>query len=173
LNYKFVTERLTHSHAKIQDLGVTSCSARRSESDLQWYSATQISIDSGYLAAGDPRVRICAGRRDSCRARCGYSRGGERSRGEADRVAWEAYHRACSRCDVAGPPVSSWTLRRPQLCHAVTLHYAVVTVAHLGLPSLNHCTSERHDCATSDLFLLRSPPRQLQIHRPPPPGPIN
>ena len=115
------------------------------------------------LAAGDPRPRIRAGRRDSCLARSGYPRGGKRSRGEADVVAREAYHRAYSYCDVAGPPVSSWTLRRPQLCHVVTLHYAVVTVAHLGLPSLNHCTGEHHDCATSDLLPLRPPARHSKI----------
>ena len=132
--------------------------------DLTMVQCTEISQGLVPLTVGDPRVRICARCRDSCQARCGYPRGGKRSHGEADRVAGEAYHRACSRCDVAGPPVSSWTLRRPQLCHAVTLHYAVVTVAHLGLPSLNHCTGERHDCATSDLFLLRPPP---------PPEPIN
>jgi hypothetical protein len=106
---------------------------------------TEISQGSAPLAAGDPRVRIRADRRDLCRARNGYPRGGKRSRGEADVVAGEAYHCACSRCDVVGPPVSSWTLRRPQLCHAVTLHYVVVTVAHLGLPYQNRYTVERHD----------------------------
>jgi hypothetical protein len=122
--------------------------------DLAMVLCTEISQGSVPLAVGDPRVRICVGRRDSCRARSGYPWGGKRSCGEADVVTGEAYHRACSCCDTAGPPVSSWTLRRPQLCHAVTLHYAVVTVAHLGLPSLNHCTCERHDCATSDLLPL-------------------
>jgi hypothetical protein len=169
---KFVTERLASSHAEIGVMCPTSWSDRGFELEFSWYSIRNIS-DTSPLTAGDPRVRICAGRRDSCRARCGYSRGGERSRGEADRVAGEAYHCACGRCDVAGPPVSSWTLRRSQLCHAVTLYYAVVIVAHLSLPSLNHCTGERHDCATSDLFLLRPPPRQLQIHWSPPPNPIN
>jgi hypothetical protein len=56
------------------------------------------------LAAGDPRPRIRAGRRDSCLARSGYPRGGKRSRGGVDVVAGEAYHRACSRCNVARPP---------------------------------------------------------------------
>jgi hypothetical protein len=31
------------------------------------------------LTAGDPRVQICAGRRDSCLARRGYPREGKRS----------------------------------------------------------------------------------------------
>jgi hypothetical protein len=106
--------------------------------DLAMVQCTEISQGSVPLAACNPRIWICAGRRDSCRARSGYPRGGKRSCGEADAVVGEAYHRACSRCDVAGPPVSSWTLRRSQLCHAVTLHYTVVTVAHLGLPSLNN-----------------------------------
>jgi hypothetical protein len=72
---------------------------------------TKISQGSVPLAAGDPRVWICAGRHDSCRARSGYPRGGKRSHGEADVVAGEAYHRACSLCDVVGSSVSSWTLR--------------------------------------------------------------
>jgi hypothetical protein len=131
--------------------------------DLVMVQCTEISQGSVALAASDPRVRICTGRRDSCWARSGYPQGGKRSCGEADAVAGEAYHRACSHCNVAGPPVSSWTLRRSQLCHTVTLHYAVVTVAHLGLPSLNHCTGERHDCTTSDLLPLRPPARHSKI----------
>jgi hypothetical protein len=125
--------------------------------DLAMVQCIEISQGSVPLTAGDPHVRICTGRRDSCWARSGYPRGGKRSCGEADVVAGEAYHHACSRCYLAGPSVSSWTLRQSQLCHTVTLHYAVVTVAHLGLPSLNHCTGERHDRATSDLLPLRSP----------------
>jgi hypothetical protein len=35
----------------------------------------------------------------------------KRSRRGVDLVAAEAYHRACSHCDVAGPPVSPWKLR--------------------------------------------------------------
>ena len=35
----------------------------------------------------------------------------KRSRGGVDLVAAEAYHRACSHYDVAGPPVSPWKLR--------------------------------------------------------------
>jgi hypothetical protein len=131
--------------------------------DLAMVQCTEISQGSVPLAACNPRIWICAGRRDSCRARSGYPRGGKRSCGEADAVVGEAYHRACSRCDVAGPPVSSWTLRRSQLCHAVTLHYTVVTVAHLGLPSLNNWTGELHDCATSDLLPLRPPARHSKI----------
>jgi hypothetical protein len=169
---KFVTKRLASSHAEIGVMCPGSWSDRGSELEFSCYSNRNIS-DTSPLATDDPRVRICAGRRDSCRARCGYSRGGERSRVEADRVAGEAYHRACSRGDVAGPSVSSWTLRRSQLCHVETLYYVVVTVAHLSLPSLNHCTGERHDCSTSDLFLLRPPPCQFQIHWVQPPNPIN
>jgi hypothetical protein len=39
------------------------------------------------LAAGDPRVRICASRRDSCMACIGYPREGKRSHGEVDLIA--------------------------------------------------------------------------------------
>jgi hypothetical protein len=39
------------------------------------------------LAAGDPHVRICAGRRDSCLARRGYPREGKRSHGVMDLIA--------------------------------------------------------------------------------------
>jgi hypothetical protein len=35
----------------------------------------------------------------------------KRSHGGVDLVAAEAYHRACSHCDVARPPVSPWKLR--------------------------------------------------------------
>jgi hypothetical protein len=35
----------------------------------------------------------------------------KRSRGGVDLVAAEAYHRACSHCDVAGPLVLPWKLR--------------------------------------------------------------
>jgi hypothetical protein len=39
------------------------------------------------LAAGDPRVRICAGCHDSCLAQIGYLREGKRSHGGMDLIA--------------------------------------------------------------------------------------
>jgi hypothetical protein len=46
---------------------------------------------------------------------------------------------------VVEPPVLSWKLQQPQVCHAVALYCTVVTVARLGLPSQNRCTDERRD----------------------------
>jgi hypothetical protein len=58
---------------------------------------TKRSQGSVPLAAGDPCARIRASHRDSCLAHSGYPRGVKRSRGGADLVAVEAYHRAYSR----------------------------------------------------------------------------
>jgi len=46
--------------------------------DLVMVQCTEISQGSVPLATGDPRARIRAGRRDSCLARSGYSRGGKK-----------------------------------------------------------------------------------------------
>jgi hypothetical protein len=66
----------------------------------------------------------------------------------------EVYHRACSHCDVARPPVLSWKLRWPRSRHAVACYCAVVTVAHLRVQSLSHFASERHEFLTLVLFPL-------------------
>jgi hypothetical protein len=62
------------------------------------------------LAAGGPRARIHADRRDSCLARSRYPRGGKKiSRGRGFGRG-KSLSPCLYPCDVAGPPVSPWKL---------------------------------------------------------------
>jgi hypothetical protein len=68
-------------------------------------------------------------------------------------VAGEAYHRACSRCNEAGPPGcrgNSGDLG----CATPWLVTMVVTVAHLRVQPLSHCAGECHESFVEVFFPL-------------------